>query len=259
MQFIEPSCSNASTPRKRKLKQIITTKDAVIKKQNKQIKKIQAQNRRLKKKVFKMDDIINDLEKKCLLRHEDLSTLKNSNLQVMSFNLLNKLLNGSYSQVLDHECFFFQVEDLFYRYISKDKAGGVTKQQYSQALRTFALTLHYYSPKAYNYVRDTFNTCLPHVRTLRKWYSSVDGEPGFTSESFAALKVKSKTKKYPILAGLMIDEMAIRRRIEWDGMKLNGHVDIGSGLEGDCVTEAKEALVFLITGINCNFKVGKRI
>ncbi|KAH9639493.1 hypothetical protein HF086_003626 [Spodoptera exigua] len=37
--------------------------------------------------------------------------------------------------------------------------------------------------------------------------------------------------------------------------KLLGHVDIGSGIEGDHVGIAKEALVFLVTGINCNFKV----
>ncbi|CAK1603904.1 unnamed protein product [Parnassius mnemosyne] len=148
-----------------------------------------------------------------------------------------------------------QVEELIGRYISKEKSGGITKQRYSPALRTFALTLHYYSPKAYNYVRDTFKTCLPHVRTLRKWYKSVKGEPGFTDESFKALKAKSNSIKYPIIAGLMIDEMAIRRRIEWDGVKLHGHVEIGSGIEGDHITEAKEALVFLVTGINCNFKV----
>ncbi|KAL0860929.1 hypothetical protein ABMA27_009461 [Loxostege sticticalis] len=58
------SSSNASTPRKKKLKQIIFTKDTVIKRQRKQIKRIQAQNRRLKKKIFKMEDIINDLQSK---------------------------------------------------------------------------------------------------------------------------------------------------------------------------------------------------
>lgn len=141
------------------------------------------------------------------------------------------------------------------RYICKDKSGGITKQQFSPALRTFALTLHYYSPKAYEYVRNTFNTCLPHTRTLRAWYSSIHGDAGFTTESFAALKLKAETTKYPIIAGLVMDEMAIRRRIEWDGNNLHGHVEIGSGLDGDYINEAKEALVFLVTGINCNFKV----
>lgn len=78
------SSSNASTPRKKKLKQIIFTKDTVIKRQRKQIKRIQAQNRRLKKKIFKMEDIINDLQSKFSMRHEELSNLKNTNLQVIT-------------------------------------------------------------------------------------------------------------------------------------------------------------------------------
>lgn len=128
-------------------------------------------------------------------------------------------------------------------------------QKYSPALRSFALTLNYYSPRAYEYVRKTFNTCLPHPRTLKKWYSKVGGDPGFTNESFTALKRKADSVNYEILATLVIDEMNIRRRIEWDGSKLHGYVDMGTGLDGDHLAEAKEALVFLVTAINQNFKV----
>ncbi|KAF0744227.1 THAP domain-containing protein 1-like [Aphis craccivora] len=39
-------------------------------------------------------------------------------------------------------------------------------------------------PKAYNYMRKTFGKLLPHPRTLRRWYMVVDGNPGFTRESF---------------------------------------------------------------------------
>ncbi|GBP94902.1 hypothetical protein EVAR_69543_1 [Eumeta japonica] len=49
--------------------------------------------------------------------------------------------------------------------------------------------------------------------------------------------------------------MAIRRRIEWDGQRLHGHVDIGNGLNTDSLAEAKEALVFLVTAINGNWKI----
>ena len=34
-----------------------------------------------------------------------------------------------------------------------------------------------------------------------------------------------------------------------------GHVDIGTGVEGDHVLEDKKGLVFLVTSVNCNFKV----
>lgn len=86
-------------------------------------------------------------------------------------------------------------------------------------------------------------------------YSKVGGVPGFTKESFAALKLKVEACSQPIVAALVIDEMSIRRRIEWDGQKLHGYVDMGTGLEGDHLAEAKEALVFLVTAVNSNFKV----
>lgn len=55
-----------------------------------------------------------------------------------------------------------------------------SKGKYPPVLRSFALTLHFFSPKAYEYVRRTFYTCLPHPRTLQKWYEKTEGEPGFT-------------------------------------------------------------------------------
>lgn len=151
--------------------------------------------------------------------------------------------------------YYFQVNDLVARQVQNLKSGVVSKQQYSQELRSFALTLHYYSPKAYEYVRSTFNSCLPHPQTLKKWYANIGGEPGFTKESFLALKLKADSASHPLLATLVIDEMAIRRRVEWDGQKLHGYVDFGTGLNGDHLEEAKEVLVFLITAINNSFKV----
>jgi len=59
-------------------------------------------------------------------------------------------------------------------------------------LRTFAMTLHFYSPEAYNYVRDSFNKTLPHPSTIRKWYTTVDVTPGFTHECLKVIKIKVK-------------------------------------------------------------------
>lgn len=141
------------------------------------------------------------------------------------------------------------------REIKNSKSGVISTTKYSPALRSFALTLHYYSPRAYEYVRKTFTTSLPHSRTVKMWYSKVGGEPGFTKESLAALKNKAEISNHPLLATLVIDEMSIRRRVEWDGQKFRGYVDMGTEIEGDHLAEAKEALVFLVTAINNNFKV----
>lgn len=76
------SSSNASTPRKRKLQKIIINKECLIKKQRLKIRRIQAQNRRLKKKINKMQDVLNDLQEKFSLQDEDISVLKNLNVKV---------------------------------------------------------------------------------------------------------------------------------------------------------------------------------
>lgn len=38
-------------------------------------------------------------------------------------------------------------------------------------LQSFAASLHFYSPKAYEYVRKTFMKILPHQSTIRSWYT----------------------------------------------------------------------------------------
>jgi len=66
------------------------------------------------------------------------------------------------------------MSELFNRY----KDGG--RKRFSPELRAFALTLNFYSPKAYNFVRDEFGLSLPHASTLRSWYHEIKVEEGFT-------------------------------------------------------------------------------
>ncbi|XP_014272613.1 uncharacterized protein [Halyomorpha halys] len=61
------------------------------------------------------------------------------------------------------------------------RLGKSSKIKYSPKLRSFASTLHFISPKAYNYVRESFLTTLPHPRTLTKWYEAVDA--GISAEA----------------------------------------------------------------------------
>lgn len=67
------------------------------------------------------------------------------------------------------------------------KRQGKVKNKYSAELRTFALTLNFYSSKAYEYVRKTFKNLLPQSSTIRKWYRSINGRLGFTEEILQAL------------------------------------------------------------------------
>lgn len=137
-------------------------------------------------------------------------------------------------------------------YKSKGKSQS---QKYSPELRTFALTLHYYSPRAYSYVRETFNSCLPHPKTLYKWYRSVDGEPGFNREAFEFLKERVSKTDHLLFGALIMDEMAIRQQIEFDSQKFCGNCDMGNNIANEEHNIAKEALVFLVVGVNELWKV----
>jgi len=85
--------------------------------------------------------------------------------------------------------------------------------KHSSAMRSFALTLQFYSSKAYTYVRKMFNNLLPHSATLRKWYAVVNGKPGFTSKAFKAIELRVKDSKQLVVCNINIDEMAIRRQL----------------------------------------------
>ena len=53
----------------------------------------------------------------------------------------------------------------------------------------------------------------------------------------------------------MMDEMAIRQQLEWDGNKFRGYIDMGTCLDDDSMPLAKEALTFMVVGVNDSFKV----
>lgn len=52
-----------------------------------------------------------------------------------------------------------------------------------------------------------------------------------------------------------MDEMAIRKHVQWDGTKCVGLVNYGAALDGHNVDEAREALLFMVTFINCGWKM----
>lgn len=136
-------------------------------------------------------------------------------------------------------------------------SGKVSRVKYSPALRTFALTLNFYSTKAYRYVRNTFNTCLPSIQTLSKCYKTIDGRPGFTKEALEAIKLRSEQAKSKLYGTLIFDEKKIRNKIEFvpSTRRTFGYVDFGTDIDSDCNEECTDALVFLVVPFNAMFKV----
>lgn len=212
------------TPRKRKLRKIICQK-------NKQIKRLQSRTRYLVKKVASLKEILDTLTKKSLLDKE--------NRQIL-------------------ELIGVEESELIKRQIVKSKTGKLPRTKYSPELRCFALTLNYYSPKAYRYVRKTFGTCLPAPRTLSKWYSTISGRPGFTNEALSALKLRVESNPdKKIYCSLIIDEMKIKEFTEYNASteRHYGYVDYGFDFISDNSDKATDALVFLLVGINTTWKV----
>lgn len=132
------------------------------------------------------------------------------------------------------------------------KKTGRANNSYSEDVRKFALTLHFYSAKAYKFLRK--HVKLPHPSALRKWAAVIGAKPGFTKECFE--KVSHEAQKGPLLISLMVDEISIKKQADWDGKEVVGYCDLGHGiLKDDCIAYAKHALVFLAVAVNRNWKL----
>lgn len=69
--------------------------------------------------------------------------------------------------------------------------------KFSEELKSFATTLHYYSPSGYEYVRNTFLKCLPHVSTLeRPRQGSTSSQEGNNLQENRKLKNKESVVKF---------------------------------------------------------------
>lgn len=96
---------------------------------------------------------------------------------------------------------------------------------------------------------------------MRKWYASINSAPGFTTEAFQTLKLKAdeeikKGKRMHV--NLIFDEMSIRQHAQWNPNKLkfDGFIDMGlPATDGKPLALAKDALVFLVSGVTEDFKI----
>jgi len=98
------------------------------------------------------------------------------------------------------------------------KLSGKTVLQYDETIRSFALSLHLKSAKAYRYVRKCFKNALPSERTIRSWCGKLDFSPGFCKHAFKLLECRVKeqeAKGCKLLCSLTLDEMAIKKHMDF--------------------------------------------
>lgn len=140
-------------------------------------------------------------------------------------------------------------------------AFGRDERKYNEDVRSFALTLHYYSPRGYNYVRSKFNNHLPSPSAIKKWYAGINSSAGFDSEAFEVLRVKVneyRAQNKTLVCALIKDEMAIKKHSQWNPnkKKFDGFVDMGQRVTNQGIIPlATEALVFLVAGVSEVFKI----
>lgn len=138
---------------------------------------------------------------------------------------------------------------------------GKDGAMYTEAVRAFCLTLAYYSPRAYNYVREKYLRRLPANSTMRAWLASINAVLGILTEALIALKLKVDEYKKDgkqLYANLIFDEMSIRQHAQYDPnkMKFDGFIDMGRpATEQEPLALAKDALVFLVSGATEDFKI----
>jgi len=68
------------------------------------------------------------------------------------------------------------------------------KLLYSSEMRKFAITLQFYSTKAYQYVRKSFSNLLPHLEPICRWYKVVNGNPGLLKKILKCIENKAKSE-----------------------------------------------------------------
>ena len=173
--------------------------------------------RSLKRKLDNVCDKLATVSKKLKYKSRKVKRLqqKVSSLTAIVADLKKQnLISGGCEALLKSS--FSDVPLAVLQRILQQKGTKISRSSYPEVLRSFALTLSFYSLKAYNYVRKTFKLALPHPSTIRQWYSGINGEPGFTSEAFSALSLRASEDK-EVVCSLMVDEMAIKKahRVGW--------------------------------------------
>lgn len=135
--------------------------------------------------------------------------------------------------------------------------GRPPNAKFNENVRKFVLTLNFYSPRAYRYIRRKFDKHLPHPSTIQKWYANSCGatKSGFYDQSLQILSSHTKemiANGTEPICSLVFDEMAIKKHIQCSHSEEKFIGTINYGFKPDCsdVPLANNALVFMLKGIN---------
>lgn len=150
--------------------------------------------------------------------------------------------------------------------------GRKGNEPFSEAVRTFCMSIHYYSPRTYVYLREKFNNNLPHSTTLRQWLnnSNIDAAPGLLNCALDVVQSRAQKMRETgkvLICNLVFDEMAIRKNIQWcqrtrcfvGYATFGAHAldpnDVNTDETPDDFPVANQAIVFMLSGISDYFQI----
>ncbi|CAH1977946.1 unnamed protein product [Acanthoscelides obtectus] len=160
----DPPQEDPDTPRKKHLRRQLFAERVKSQEKSREIKVLNQRVRRLKRHIVSLK-------------------------QVLKASKQNNLVSSESSVLLEN------MPEVT-KELQKRKLGK--KHQYSPELRKFAITLCFFSPRGYDYVRNAFESCLPHRSTIGKWFKTINAEPGFSSEAINVLKKNVEYSDKPV-------------------------------------------------------------
>lgn len=104
-------------------------------------------------------------------RHQN-DPIKEAELKSMKFILLKILNNVGLSPREALALFQNQVPEKYFNQLRR--LVKVEKKQFKALVRSFSLSLHFYSQPAYSYTRQKLRGAIPHPRTIQSWYTTID-------------------------------------------------------------------------------------
>ena len=180
---------------------------------------------RMPKRWKELEKIVRVLKEIIRKKNKKISTLKD----IVQSLKENKLVTETKHDLLEHN-FEGVSKEIVHNQIYNSRVASKHLQHYNETVKKFAVTLHYYSPKAYNFVWDVL--LFPHLSTIQTWAASVNCEPSLLHDVIKV--IGDEAKKIPSMSNvvLMLDAMAFHKGTWWEPKQkcYVGCVDYGTGI-----------------------------
>lgn len=128
------------------------------------------------------------------------------------------------------------------------------KKRWTDEEKNLALSIHFNSPKAYNFLRQKIKIKLPHKNSLNNWIPIKHFHVGFHKKYMHDLKnIFNKMDAKSREAVLIFDEMSIKKDLKYNIKhdELSGVEDFGFKRTQKM---AKHVCVFMVRGLISNWK-----